>query len=97
MMGHLVSKSLEGCGTIRDNTGAVKNTAARRLRPRTCKGQGLDMEHPISMLKTGQFDGHRWSCHLVVSLCVQCNHEDVQKLVKSKNKQSTETKSKPVK
>ena len=22
-------------GTIRDNTGAVKNTAARRLRPRT--------------------------------------------------------------
>ena len=88
---------LEGCSTIRDNTGTVKNTAARRLRPRTCKGQGLDMEHPISVLKTGQFDGHRWSCHLVVSLCVQCNHEDVQKLVKSKNKQSTETKSKLVK
>ena len=80
-------------GTIR----VLSKTAARRLRPRTCKGQGLDMEHPISVLKTGQFDGHRWSCHLVVSLCVQCNHEDVQKLVKSKNKQSTETKSKPVK
>ena len=81
----------EDCSTIRDNTGAVKNMAVQRPHLWTCKGQGLDMEHSISVLKSGQFDGHRWSCHLVVSLCVQCNHEDVQKLVKSKNKQSTET------
>ena len=44
MMGHLVSKSSEGCGTIGANMGAVKNTAAQRPCPRTCKGQGLDVE-----------------------------------------------------
>ena len=38
MMGHLVSKSLEGCGTIGDNTGAVKHSCPKTV--------SLDMQRP---------------------------------------------------
>ena len=97
MMGHLVSKSSEGCSTIGDNTGAVKNTAAQRPCPWTCKGQGLDVEPHLrdENRPVGRSKMELPCC--VVSLCVQCNQEDVQKPVESKNEQKTETRSKLVK
>ena len=75
MMGHLVSKSSEGCSTIGDNTGAVKNTAAQRPCPWTCKGQGLDVEPHLRVENRPVRRSKMELPCCVVSLCVQCNQE----------------------
>ena len=69
MMGHLVSKSSEGCGTIGDNMVLSKTRLPKDRVLGHAKARAL-MWNPISVLKTSRFDGHRWSCHVVLFLCV---------------------------
>ena len=63
MMGRLVRNRSECSCTVRYNACTVEHTAARRPRPRTGEGQGLNMEYSIAMLEAGQFNGKRERCH----------------------------------
>ena len=59
MMGRLVRNRSECSCTVRYNACTVEHTAARRPRPRTGEGQGLNMEYSIAMLEAGQFNKER--------------------------------------